>query len=164
MPLPKPTTRPNWTYGNPNFGVVTQEPSSGKKLNGWDAGERPPREFVNWVFWILSQWLDYFESVTDEEQDETVTTITFAQSPYTALSTDDVILVDASTNTVTVNLPSAVGLVGHKFTIKKNDSTSNFVTIDASGSQTIDGELTQDLGDQYSSLTMISDNANWSII
>jgi len=62
----KPSSKPNWTLGNASFGTVTVEPSTGKKLAGWDAGERPPHQTFNWLFYnIGTEWLDYFEEVTD---------------------------------------------------------------------------------------------------
>lgn len=62
----KPTSKPDWTLGNPSFATLTIEPSSGKKQTGWGAGERPPHQTMNWLFYNLgTEWLDYFEEVTD---------------------------------------------------------------------------------------------------
>ena len=59
----KPATKPDWTRTNPTARV---EPSGSKKENGWDPNERPPREFMNWLFYSVGvEWLDYFEEVTD---------------------------------------------------------------------------------------------------
>jgi hypothetical protein len=66
MALPKPTSKLDWKEGTPNFGDVTIEPSSGKKLAGWASNERPPFQFMNWLFWIVHEWVNYFESVIDE--------------------------------------------------------------------------------------------------
>jgi len=63
MALPKPTSHINWTDGAP---AKVQEPTSGKKLLGWAFKERPPFEFMNWLFFRLDEWVKYFESVTDE--------------------------------------------------------------------------------------------------
>jgi len=63
--MAKPTSKPDWTVGNPSFGTVTVEPSAGKKQNGWDIGERPPRQFMNWLFFNIGEWIDYFETTTD---------------------------------------------------------------------------------------------------
>ena len=63
MPLPKPSTKPAWTDSSPAARV---EPSSGKKASGWAVNERPPFQYMNWLFYIIgSEWLNYFESVTD---------------------------------------------------------------------------------------------------
>lgn len=63
--MAKPTSKPDWTEGNPSFATVTVEPSSGKKLAGWAASERPPHQFMNWLFWIVNEWINYFEEQTD---------------------------------------------------------------------------------------------------
>ena len=64
--MAKPTSKPNWTLGNPSFGTVTIEPSAGKKQTGWTAGERPPHQTMNWLFYnIGTEWIDYLEGVTD---------------------------------------------------------------------------------------------------
>lgn len=63
--MAKPTSKPDWTVGNPSFGTVTVEPSAGKKQNGWDVAERPARQFMNWLFFNIGEWIDYFETTTD---------------------------------------------------------------------------------------------------
>lgn len=63
MALPKPSSHINWTDGAP---AKVQEPTVGKKLLGWAFKERPPFEFMNWLFFRLDEWTKYFESVTDE--------------------------------------------------------------------------------------------------
>jgi len=62
----KPTAKSIWTVGNGDFATVTQEPTATKKEPGWLVNERPPREFMNWLFWIHGQWIEYLEEVTDE--------------------------------------------------------------------------------------------------
>lgn len=61
----KPASKPEWTVNNPDFGTVTVEPTAQKKQDGWFADERPPREFFNWLFFIIDAWIKYFEEVTD---------------------------------------------------------------------------------------------------
>lgn len=89
----------------------------------------------------------------------TVTTVT--TTPYTVQATDSTVLVDASGGARTVNLPTAVGIKGQIFIIKKIDSTANIVTIDASGSQTIDGNLTYTLLGLHGVIRIQSDGSNW---
>jgi hypothetical protein len=83
---------------------------------------------------------------------------------YTATNNDDVILCNATSAAITITLYTAVGNEGQQLVIKKTDSSVNEVTIDADGTETIDGELTVCIDIQYDSLTLISDNTNWSII
>lgn len=63
MALPKPASHINWTDGAP---AKVQEPTGGKKLLGWAFKERPPFEFMNWLFFRLDEWVKYLESITDE--------------------------------------------------------------------------------------------------
>lgn len=63
--MAKPTSKPEWTVGNPDFATITVEPSAAKKEQGWLPDERPPREFMNWLFNNLGEWVDYLEEVTD---------------------------------------------------------------------------------------------------
>ena len=81
---------------------------------------------------------------------------------YTATTVDELIIVDATSNTVTITLPTAIGITGRMYMIKCIDATYT-VTVDGSGSQTIDGELTQTLS-QWENLHIISNGANWLII
>ena len=87
---------------------------------------------------------------------------------YTAASVtadnDYTILCDATSNAITVNLPTAVGIKGRIYVVKKTDVSANLVTLDASGSQTIDGTTTSVLNSQNDSVTVQSDNANWFVI
>ena len=82
---------------------------------------------------------------------------------YTA-SDESVILVDASSGAVTINLPAASGLSGREYTIKKTDSSVNAVTIDGNASETIDGETTRIIYSQYASLTVICNGTNWLVV
>jgi hypothetical protein len=87
---------------------------------------------------------------------------TVIAGPYTVLDTDDTLLVNCTTLAITINLPSAIQ-AGRELTVKKIDSTALAVTIDASGAQTIDGDLTQGITSRNVSLTMVADGANWWI-
>jgi hypothetical protein len=83
---------------------------------------------------------------------------------YTATNDDDVILCDATSAAITITLYTAVGNEGQKIDIKKIDSSSNNITIDGNGSETIDRDLTFALVAQDESVTLVSDNSNWFII
>jgi hypothetical protein len=60
--MPKPVSKPDWTSANPS---ARTEPSGSKKNSGWLAGEKPPFQFFNWLFFNIDEWIDYFEAVTD---------------------------------------------------------------------------------------------------
>jgi hypothetical protein len=91
-------------------------------------------------------------------------TVTQVSTNYTALVTDDVILVNATGGTVTVTLPPASGNSGKVYQIKKIDSSSNTVVIDGNGSETIDDALTLTTTVQYEAFTIVCDGTEWWII
>lgn len=78
-----------------------------------------------------------------------------------ALTTDAVISVDASSGAVTISLPTAVGIAGRTYYIKKIDSTFNSVFVQAAGVQTIDGLTTQNLSVQHETMQIVSTGAGW---
>jgi hypothetical protein len=89
---------------------------------------------------------------------------------YLAVSTTPVTLdvsgpsmvsVSASGGARTVNLPAASGNAGQFYTIIKNDSSANTVTIDANSTETINGALTFVLTAQYQSVVLRCDGSNW---
>lgn len=87
-----------------------------------------------------------------------------SDSPYTLLSEDGYLRADAAGGNMTVNLPAAVGN-GRLVSIKKIDSSGNTVTIDGSGSETIDGATTYVLTTQYQGVQLIDAASGvWDII
>jgi hypothetical protein len=83
---------------------------------------------------------------------------------YTATISDHTILCNATTGAITINLPTAVGIAGREYVIKKTDSSVNAVTVDGSGSETIDGALTYSLALQYKYVRIQTDGANWFVV
>ena len=82
---------------------------------------------------------------------------------YTLAATDSVILADATAAVFTVTLPSAAGVTGRQYTIKKVDSSANAVTI-ASAAGNIDGAATKSLTAQWQAVRVVSDGINWYVI
>jgi hypothetical protein len=80
------------------------------------------------------------------------------------LNTDDLILVDASGGSVTINLPAASTVPGKVYYAKKTDSSANSMIIDPSGSETIDGVATKISTVQYETLTFVNDSVTWWLI
>jgi len=70
--------------------------------------------------------------------------------------------VDCTAKSFTVTLPTAVGLLGRRFEII--NSGTGTITIAATSSQTINGQSNQQLAAQYTSMTVVSDGANWKIV
>lgn len=74
------------------------------------------------------------------------------------------VLGDASSGDVTFTLPRSGSMVGRVLTIKKIDSSTNDVIVDAYASETIDGGTTASIGTQWVSLRLQSDGNNWVIM
>ncbi len=71
--------------------------------------------------------------------------------------------VDASGAARTITLPPVSGLL-REHTITKSDSSTNTVTVDGNGTETIDGQLTVVLTLQYESVTLQTDGSAWKIV
>jgi hypothetical protein len=93
-----------------------------------------------------------------------VTKVT-GDSPYAVTTTNSVIRADASSGALTITLPTAVGVTGKIYTIKRIDilASSNLVTIATTSSQTIDGAANQYLWNSEN-ITVESDGANWQTV
>ena len=123
--------------------------------------------------------LNYITNATGTTGTDT-TNIVFSTSPTLVTPViNHNVTTSATTNTLTVaesglvlvsdthteTLPTAVGNSGLIYTIKKTDDDTDLITIDADGTETIDGELTYtELYYQYAYVMLMSDNANWQII
>jgi len=70
-------------------------------------------------------------------------------------------IINCTTGTFSVFLPTAVGIAGTSYTIK--NSGAGIITLDADGTETIDGNLDIQLT-QYQSITVVSDGTNFFII
>ena len=90
--------------------------------------------------------------------------VTTKTANATVAAIDFTLLCNNTTGPITLALPTAVGIGGRIYIIKKTSPAGNTVTIDANGTQTIDGNLTYTLINQYSSVMIQSDGVNWGII
>jgi len=86
------------------------------------------------------------------------TTVHTTAIGYTPSATDWLIVCTA---TLTVTLPTAVGLTGKELIVKNNGTGT--VTVDAYSTQLIDGSLTQILG-AADSVTIVSTGTGWVIV
>lgn len=68
--MAKPASKPDWTIGNPDFATITIEPTLSKKEAGWLPDERPPREYLNWLFFNITEWITYLDGVSDALVDQ----------------------------------------------------------------------------------------------
>lgn len=90
--------------------------------------------------------------------------VTDVSGTYTALTTDNTITCNATSAGFTVNLYTAIGNSGKILYLKKTDATTNVVTLDAFGSQTIDGNLTWLLEMPGEFVILQSNNSNWIVL
>jgi len=88
--------------------------------------------------------------------------LTSADSPYTVLKLQTVLLCDTTAGSITLNLPTAVGLTGKPYVIKKT-VLANVLTIDPNGAETIGGYATM-LVKEIKQITIMSDGSNWLVI
>jgi hypothetical protein len=72
-------------------------------------------------------------------------------------------LIDTTGSGFTVFLPTAAGKTGLRVHLCKT-ATANTLTIDANGSETINGSLTAPIYKQNEVLTIVSDGTNWRVI
>ena len=82
----------------------------------------------------------------------------------TLLTTDNTILIDATSGPITLTLMSAVTGTGRIFNIKKIDSTPNVVTIKGNAAEIIDGSNTQIITIQWVSYSIQSNATAWYIL
>jgi hypothetical protein len=92
------------------------------------------------------------------------TAISAKTGAYTLTGTDDTVTGNATTATFALTLPTAVGIAGRRYVLKKTDASANAVTVATTSSQTIDGATTYSLATQYKYVIVMSDGANWIIV
>lgn len=73
-----------------------------------------------------------------------------------------IVLANTTSGSVTVTLPPARDCKGREYKFKKLVA-ANTMTLDAYGSETIDGAATQAATTQYGSFVIVSDGTGWHI-
>ncbi|MGE0763248.1 MAG: hypothetical protein AB7N80_08220 [Bdellovibrionales bacterium] len=82
----------------------------------------------------------------------------------TLTTSEDILLGDAASASITLTLATAVGSAGKVFEVKKIDSSSNTVIVDGASTETIDGAANVVLAGQNDVIRIISDGANWRVL
>ena len=82
---------------------------------------------------------------------------------YTLVRDDFFIRADATSASFGITLPTAIGVSGKQYSIKKVDSTINEITLSSSLSQKIDDDVKMIIDSQWSSISVISDGTRWLI-
>ncbi len=62
LPTP-PSVIPTWTDGNPAKQV---QPPTPVQTLGWTAGERPPFQYMNWLFWLTGLWITWLYTAVQQ--------------------------------------------------------------------------------------------------
>lgn len=83
---------------------------------------------------------------------------------YTFLTTDNIILGDATALSIVITLPPAATCTGQIFFLKKIDATGNTVTLKGDGVELIDGLNTKVISAQYDKVMVVSSGSQfWTI-
>lgn len=133
MPTPPPSFL-NWVpSGNPSY---IQQPTVGQSTTGWVAGQAPPYEYVNWLFYTIDQWLMYLQATiaifnaSDLEANavvlSTTGTVASGSNQLTALaSTAGILKGQAIVGTDIPGGTYVAGLAGSTVTMSQNATGNN---------------------------------------
>jgi DUF4097 and DUF4098 domain-containing protein YvlB len=94
---------------------------------------------------------------------------------YTSVSADTTldtthhfVNVDATSGSIQITLPTAASISGTEYIIRKSDSGSLVVNVDAYSTETISGSsgsmLSFDIANQYNVFRLMSDGTNWMVL
>lgn len=93
------------------------------------------------------------------------TSVALISSHTTLDGTHCVVLADATSGAVTVTLPSAVGIMGRRYTIKRTSVAGSDVTVSTNGLEQLDLAATsRTLTGSNQFITVVSDGSDWWII
>lgn len=90
--------------------------------------------------------------------------VSITSATYSATIDNDIINCNCTSNAITISMPTAVGNGGKQIVVRKSDSTTNNVVVEGNLSETINGALNISLTQQYTSVSLVSDGANWMVI
>lgn len=109
----KPTYIPEWASTDvynaetETYNVAT--PNAAKIELGWDAYEKPPRNYMNWLQRGNYQWIEYFEQFFDDDHTFRINTI--EGEGATGVNIEGVIILDGTaTGALTGNATTANGI------------------------------------------------------
>lgn len=92
------------------------------------------------------------------EQLEKETTVTFAMTPYSVATADDILLCNTSGGAITVTLPAAAR--GRRLTLLRTTGANN-VTVNPAGSDTINGAASATITASYTPLRLKATTGGW---
>lgn len=153
----KPTSKPAWTQGNGDASVAV-EPSGLKKTTGWEYQEPPARQWMNWLFRIISDWIDWSDTLH----------LAYGSGMNDVPTTHRHVFITASVTGAAdcnVRLPAAAAnIAGMEVTLIKTDvkGVTYEVYIRPTGAGLLQGVNTvHPLDEQYYSVTAWCDGTKW---
>ena len=88
---------------------------------------------------------------------------TVTASTLTLDDTHSILYLDATSNNITITLPTLASSARRMYWFKRIDSTANVVTIDGDGAETIEGATSITIDQENESLILHSQTSDWSI-
>lgn len=139
----RPGTYLNWvtTAGTTNPPGYAVQPTSGQMTTGFVGSQHPPFQYLNWLFYILDQWIQYFDSVVATSP--TATTVTASGNTNIAATTSnyEALYFFNPSAAQTATLPAAT-TAGMRIGIKHiNIGSANNVTIAVQSGNKLEGTL-----------------------
>jgi hypothetical protein len=113
------------------------------------------------ISWFALDKLNAVTASAASAQDFIVTAV--KTSLYTAAS-NELVQCNPTGGAFTINLPTAGGRNGKHIVVKNVSNSTNTITIQAAGLETIDGSSSQAISFGYESLHFVSNGSNWVII
>jgi hypothetical protein len=86
-----------------------------------------------------------------------------SSTPYAATTAPQILLVNTTSASITVNLPTAVGNAGLWKEVVNVGTGANTLTLDPNAAETINGDATVTTTTPNDALKIVSDGANWII-
>lgn len=99
--------------------------------------------------------------------DTSYTVVTTTATSYTLTNTDYVLLVSPTAGSATINLPAVASVQpGRPYWVKRDATATNTVTLDAAGSETINGATTRAVGAAGTAggVHIVSDGTAWHVL
>jgi hypothetical protein len=110
----------------------------------------------------VTQDISYISGIAIYSSGEINNNYVNINSDYTVSKSNNKIFVDCSSSNINVYIPTASGLGGKGFTIKKITG-NNDLYIRATGMETVDGQNPYTVFHAYESINITSNNNNWFI-
>jgi hypothetical protein len=92
------------------------------------------------------------------------TTIADITDDYIVTNKDHIISGDASAKNIAISLPTAAGIKGRQYIIKKTDDSTNEISIKAQSGEKIDGDASLQISIPWQTKTIVSNGKNWLLI